>query len=80
MTFTLDARRISRSVQFDHYGPADDLRVVDVPRPSAGDGQVLVSVVAAVINPGEIAVRLSGEQLAAYHDATYEQTIAFGAA
>ena len=58
MTFTLDARRVSRSVQFDHHGPADDLRVADVPRPSAGDGQVLVIVVAAAINPGEIAVRI----------------------
>jgi hypothetical protein len=43
-------------VQFDHYGPADILRVVDVPRPSAGDGQVLVRVAATAINPGEIAV------------------------
>jgi NADPH:quinone reductase-like Zn-dependent oxidoreductase len=44
-------------VQFDHYGPADVLRVVDVPRPSAGDGQVLVRVAAAGINPGEIVIR-----------------------
>jgi NADPH:quinone reductase len=44
-------------VQFDHYGPADVLRVVDVPRPSAEDGQVLVRVAAAGINPGEIAIR-----------------------
>jgi NADPH:quinone reductase len=44
-------------VQFGHYGPAGVLRVVDVPRPSAGDGQVLVRVAAAGINPGEIAIR-----------------------
>jgi hypothetical protein len=30
---------MSRRVQFDHYGPADVLRVVDVPRPSAEGGQ-----------------------------------------
>jgi NADPH:quinone reductase-like Zn-dependent oxidoreductase len=48
---------MSRRVQFDHYGPADVLHVVDVPRPSAGDGQVLVRVAAAGINPGEIAIR-----------------------
>ena len=44
-------------MQFDHYGSADVLRVVDVPRPSADDGQVPVGVVAAGINPGEIAIR-----------------------
>jgi NADPH:quinone reductase-like Zn-dependent oxidoreductase len=44
---------MSRRVQFDHYGPADVLRVVDVPRPAAGDGQVLVQVAAAGINPGD---------------------------
>jgi len=48
---------MSRRVQFDRYGPVDVLRVVDVPRPSAGDGQVLVRVVATGINPGEIAIR-----------------------
>jgi len=48
---------MSRRVQFDQYGPADVLRVADVPRPSAGDGQVLVQVLAAGINPGEIAIR-----------------------
>jgi len=43
---------MSRRVQFDRYGPADVLHVVDVPRPSAGDGQVLVRVAAAGIRPG----------------------------
>jgi hypothetical protein len=47
---------MSRKVQFDHYGPADVLRVVHVPRSSA-DGQVLVRGAAAGINPGEIAIR-----------------------
>jgi NADPH2:quinone reductase len=44
-------------VQFDHYGSADVLRVADVTCPSAGDGQVLVRVAAAGINPGEIVIR-----------------------
>jgi NADPH:quinone reductase-like Zn-dependent oxidoreductase len=44
-------------VQFDHYGPASVLRVVDVPRLTPGHGQVLVRVAAAGINPGEIAIR-----------------------
>ena len=48
---------MSRPVQFDRYGPADVLQVADVPRPQAGEGPVLVQVVAAGINPGEIAIR-----------------------
>jgi hypothetical protein len=44
-------------VQFDRYGPADVLHVVDRPRPTVGEGQVLVRVAAASINPGEIAIR-----------------------
>jgi NADPH:quinone reductase-like Zn-dependent oxidoreductase len=48
---------VSRRVQFDQYGPADVLHIVDVPRPTAGDAQILVRVAAAGINPGEIAIR-----------------------
>jgi NADPH2:quinone reductase len=48
---------VSRRVQFDHYGPASVLSVVDVPRLTPGHGQVLVKVAAAGINPGEIAIR-----------------------
>jgi NADPH2:quinone reductase len=48
---------MSRRVQFDCYGPAEVLQVADVPRPQAGEGQVLVQVVTAGINPGEIAIR-----------------------
>ena len=44
-------------MQFDHYGSPDVLHVADVPRPSVTDGQVLVGVAAAGINPGEIAIR-----------------------
>jgi NADPH:quinone reductase-like Zn-dependent oxidoreductase len=46
-----------RRVQFDRYGPADVLQVVEVPRPRAGAGEVIVRVVAAGLNPGEIAIR-----------------------
>ena len=48
---------MSRRVQFDRYGPVDVLHVAEIPRPSAGEGQVLVEVAAAGINPGEIAIR-----------------------
>ena len=44
-------------MQFGHYGAPDVLHVADGPRPSAGDGQVLVRVAAAGINPGEIVIR-----------------------
>ncbi|MDT5082750.1 MAG: hypothetical protein QOJ80_7387 [Mycobacterium sp.] len=47
----------SRAVQFDEYGGIDVLKVRDVPRPVAEDGEVLVAVRAAGINPGEAMVR-----------------------
>jgi NADPH:quinone reductase-like Zn-dependent oxidoreductase len=47
----------SRAVQFDQYGGIDVLEVRDVPRPSAGPGEVLVQVEAAGINPGEAMIR-----------------------
>jgi NADPH:quinone reductase-like Zn-dependent oxidoreductase len=46
-----------RAVRFHTYGDLDVLRVDDVPRPEPADNQVLVQVVAAGINPGEIAIR-----------------------
>ncbi|WP_052852271.1 NADP-dependent oxidoreductase [Streptomyces avicenniae] len=46
-----------RAVRFDEYGDIDVLRVVDVPRPEPGPGQVLVEVKAAGINPGEASIR-----------------------
>ena len=46
-----------RAVRFDHYGGPDVLEVVDVERPEPGEGQVLVRVRAAGINPGEIPIR-----------------------
>ena len=46
-----------KAVRFDKYGDADVLRVVEVPRPAPGPGQVLVRVKAAGINPGEAKIR-----------------------
>jgi len=46
-----------RAVQFDEYGGVEVLKVVEVPRPVPGAGQVLVRVKAAGINPGEAAIR-----------------------
>jgi NADPH:quinone reductase-like Zn-dependent oxidoreductase len=44
-------------VRFDHYGGIDVLEVRDVPRPSPGNGEVLVAVKAAGINSGEALIR-----------------------
>ena len=46
-----------KAVRFDEYGDVDVLKVVDVPTPEPGDGQVLVQVKAAGINPGEAKIR-----------------------
>ena len=46
-----------KAVRFDEYGGADVLKVVDVPKPEPGPGQVLVQVKAAGINPGEAKIR-----------------------
>lgn len=48
---------MSRAVQFKQYGPVGVLEVVDVDRPNPADGEVVVEVVSAGINPGEIAIR-----------------------
>ncbi|OKH62079.1 hypothetical protein EB73_28625, partial [Mycobacterium sp. SWH-M3] len=48
---------MSRAVQFDEYGGIDVLQVRDVPRPVPADGEVLVKVEAAGINPGEAMIR-----------------------
>jgi hypothetical protein len=42
-----------KAVRFDHYGDIEVLDVVEVPDPVPGEGQVLVRVKAAGINPGE---------------------------
>lgn len=48
---------MSKAVRFSGYGGIDVLEVVDVQRPVPGDGQVLVRVRAAAINPGESHIR-----------------------
>src|SRR5215470_8239689 len=54
---TEDGGRVVKAVRFDEYGGAEVLKVVDVPRPIPGPGQVLVQVKAAGINPGEAKIR-----------------------
>ncbi|MEU6198735.1 NADP-dependent oxidoreductase [Streptomyces sp. NPDC047061] len=46
-----------KAVRYDEFGGIDVLRVDDVERPVPGDGQVLVRVKAAGINPSEAAIR-----------------------
>ena len=46
-----------KAVRFDSYGGIDVLRVADVPVPEPAQGEVLVKVKAASINPGEAKVR-----------------------
>lgn len=46
-----------KAVRFDSYGDVDVLHVADVPRPSPGDGQVLVRLRASGTNPGEASIR-----------------------
>ncbi|HEX3488870.1 MAG TPA: NADP-dependent oxidoreductase [Streptosporangiaceae bacterium] len=46
-----------KAVRFDEYGGTDVLKVVDVPRPVPGPGEVVVQVKAAGINPGEAKIR-----------------------
>jgi NADPH:quinone reductase-like Zn-dependent oxidoreductase len=46
-----------KAVRFEGYGGTDVLKVVDVPQPVPGPGQVLVQVKAAGINPGEAMIR-----------------------
>jgi NADPH:quinone reductase-like Zn-dependent oxidoreductase len=46
-----------KAVRFDEYGELDVLKVIDVPTPEPGPGQVLVQVKATGINPGEAKIR-----------------------
>lgn len=47
----------AKAVRFHSYGGTEVLRVEQVPMPEPADGQVLVAVRAAGINPGEIGIR-----------------------
>ncbi|MFD5893128.1 NADP-dependent oxidoreductase [Streptomyces sp. NPDC060366] len=46
-----------RAVRYDRYGPVDVLYVADVATPAPAADEVVVEVVAAGLNPGEIGVR-----------------------
>ncbi|MFD1722681.1 NADP-dependent oxidoreductase [Amnibacterium endophyticum] len=46
-----------RAVRFHEYGDESVLRIEEVPDPAPGDGEVLVRVVTAGLNPGEAAIR-----------------------
>src|SRR3989442_10754055 len=46
-----------RAVRFDHYGGVDVLRVVEIDQPHPGPGEVVVRVIAAATNPGEMMIR-----------------------
>jgi NADPH:quinone reductase-like Zn-dependent oxidoreductase len=58
-----------KAVRFDRYGGVNVLKVVEVPRPEPGPGQVLVRVKAAAINPGEAKIREG--QMASMFPATF---------
>jgi NADPH:quinone reductase-like Zn-dependent oxidoreductase len=46
-----------KAVQLTAYGGIDQLKIVDVAKPEPAPGEIVVRVVAAGINPGEIAIR-----------------------
>jgi NADPH:quinone reductase-like Zn-dependent oxidoreductase len=52
-----DVKTMPKAVRYDGFGGIDVLRVDEVERPVPGDGQVLVRVKAAGINPSEAAIR-----------------------
>lgn len=47
----------TRAVRFAHYGGVEQLELLEVDLPAPGEGEVLVEVRAAAINPGESAIR-----------------------
>lgn len=53
----LDAAATMRAVVIDRYGPPDELRLAQVPRPRPGRGQVLVRSRFVGVNPKDLMVR-----------------------
>jgi NADPH:quinone reductase-like Zn-dependent oxidoreductase len=52
-----DAEIMPKAVRYGEFGGIEVLRVEEVERPVPGDGQVLVRVKAAGINPSEAVIR-----------------------
>jgi NADPH:quinone reductase len=50
----LSRRFLLRAVVLRHFGPPDELRVEDVPQPRPSEGEALVKVMAAAINPSDV--------------------------
>jgi NADPH2:quinone reductase len=48
----------ARAVRFDRYGDRDVLYVTDIDMPTPDQGEVVVEVRAAGINPGEVSIRI----------------------
>jgi NADPH2:quinone reductase len=61
-----------RAIRYDNYGDLDVLHVAEVPRPEPTEDQVVVQVVAAGVNPGEIVIRTGG------YDAIFPATFPSG--
>jgi NADPH:quinone reductase-like Zn-dependent oxidoreductase len=55
--FTDKENVMPQAVRFDRYGGIDVLDVVDVEQQAPGEGQVVVRVKAAGVNPGEASIR-----------------------
>lgn len=47
-----------RAIRFDEFGSFDVLKVVDVPQPEPAEGEVLVKLAAAAVNPFDNTVRM----------------------
>ena len=52
-----DAGLTMRAAVIDRYGPPDVVRIASVPRPSFGDGQLLVRVLAAPVTSADARIR-----------------------
>jgi NADPH:quinone reductase-like Zn-dependent oxidoreductase len=53
----MEKNKIFKAVKFDKYGGLDVLHVEELPIPAPGQGEALVKVKAAGINPGESSIR-----------------------